>query len=140
MAYRDYILHNFWWKLLSLLLAALTWLTIETAFKKEETLRETPVVTGTSSRSFPSVAVTLLSSATNTGRFTVTPQAVTVEVSGKPEDLEKLQVQDIKVFVDITDTDDEIKFGKTIQVQAPRDFKAVALPPTASVERINNAK
>src|ERR1700677_5013352 len=109
MAYRDYILHNFWWKLLSLLLAALTWLTIETAFKKEETLRETPVVTGTSSRSFPSVAVTLLSSAADTGRFTVTPQAVVVEVTGKQEDLEKIQVQDIKVFVDITDTDDEMK-------------------------------
>ena len=74
MAFRDYILHNFWWKLLSLLLAALTWLTIETAFKKEETLRDTPVVTGSSSRSFPSVAVTLLSSAANTGRYTVTPQ------------------------------------------------------------------
>jgi hypothetical protein len=140
MAYRDYILHNFWWNLLSLLLAALTWLTIETAFKKEETLRETPVVTGTSSRSFPSVAVTLLSSAANTGRFTVTPQAVVVEVTGKQEDLEKIQVQDIKVFVDITDTDDEMKFRKTIQVQMPKDFKAVALPPTASVERVNNTK
>ena len=140
MALRDYITHNFWWKLLSLLLAGLTWLTIETAFKKEETLRETPVVTGTSSRNFPSVAVTLLSSAANTGRYTVTPQAVTVEVSGKLEDLKKLQVQDIKAYVDITDTDDEMKFRKTIQVQMPKDFKAVAVPPTASVERTNNAK
>lgn len=140
MAYRDYILHNFWWKLLSLLLAALTWLTIETMFKKEETLRETPVVTGSSSRSFPSVAVTLLSSATNAGRYTVTPHAVVVEVSGKPEDLEKLQVQDIKAYVDITDTDDEMRFRKTIQVQMPKDFKAAAIPPTASVERTSNPR
>jgi YbbR domain-containing protein len=140
MAFREYILHNFGWKLLSLLLAALTWLTIETAFKKEETLRATPVVTGSSSRSFPSVSVTLLSSAANAGRFTVTPQTVTVEVNGKQEDLEKLQVQDIRAIVDVTDSDDEMKFRKTIQVQMPKDFKAVAVPPTASVERISNAK
>lgn len=140
MALRGYILHNFWWKLLSLLLAALTWLTIETMFKKEETLRETPVVTGTSSRSFPSVAVTLLSSAANAGRYTVSPHAVTVEVSGKPEDLEKLQVQEIRAYVDITDTDDEMRFRKTIQVQIPGDFKAVAVPPVASVTRTNDVK
>ncbi len=35
MSLRDIILHNFWWKLLSLLLAALTWLTIETAFQRD---------------------------------------------------------------------------------------------------------
>jgi hypothetical protein len=140
MAFRDYILHNFWWKLLSLLLAALTWLTIQTDFKKEEQLRDTPVVTGASSRKFPSVPVTLLSSAVNAGRFTVTPVMVTVEVSGKLEDLERLQVQDIKAYVDVTETDDEMKFRKTIQVQMPKDFRAVAVPPMASVERVSNTK
>jgi hypothetical protein len=140
MAYRDYILHNFWWKLLSLLLAGLTWLTIETAFKKEETLRETPVVTGASSRSFPLVPVTLLTSAANTGRFTTTPQTATIKVSGKPDDLWRLQPQDIKAFVDVTETDDEMKFRKTIQVQVPEDFKAMAEPPIASVERISSPK
>ena len=126
--------------MLSLLLAALTWLTIVTLSKNEEKLRETPVVTGPSSRSFPAVPVTLLCSAANAGRFTVSPPTVTVEVSGKQEDLEKLQLQDIKAFVDVTETDDEIKFSKTIQVQMPKDFKAAAVPPVAKVERIGNLK
>src|SRR5580698_6694677 len=107
MAYRDYILHNFWWKLLSLLLAALTWLTIETAFKNEEKLRETPVVVGPSSRSFPSIPVTVLSSVANAGRFKVMPSTVKVEVRGSQEELESLQMQDIKAFVDVTDAGDE---------------------------------
>jgi YbbR domain-containing protein len=140
MAFRDYILHNFWWKLLSLLVAALTWLTIETSFKKEAQLRETPVETGPSSRSFPGVPVTLLSSAANAGRFTVTPQAVTVKVAGKLEDLQKLQVSDIRAFVDVTDAEDEMKFRKTIQVQVPRDFSATADHPLASLERTSNSK
>ena len=45
MAAPDYIFNNFWWKMLSLLLAALTWLTIQTAFQRDQDLRETPVIT-----------------------------------------------------------------------------------------------
>jgi hypothetical protein len=136
MAFRDYISHNFGWKLLSLLLAALTWLMIQTAFKKEQ---ESPVVTGASTKSFPMVPVTLLSAASNAGRFTVAPATVTVKVSGKQEDLERVQVQDIKAFVDVTETGDEVKFRKTIQVQAPKDLNAAAEPPMANVERVSSA-
>lgn len=138
MAFRDYIVHNFWWKLLSLLLAALTWLTIETTFKNQEELKETPVVTGASVRTFPAVPVAVMSSAVNAGRMTVKPATVKVEVSGKAEDLEKLQSQDVKAYVDVTDTDDEMKFRKTIQVQMPQNFKATAVPPVASIERTTN--
>src|SRR5271168_5083943 len=110
MALRDYVLNNFWWKLLSLLLAALTWLTIGTAArneqKQQENLRESPVVTGSSSRSFPSVPLTLLTSASNSAHFTVTPATVLIVVSGKPEDLTKLQLRDIRALVDVTDADD----------------------------------
>jgi hypothetical protein len=33
-----------------------------------------------------------------------------------------------------------MKFRKTIQVQMPKDFRAVAVPPMASVERVSNTK
>jgi YbbR domain-containing protein len=135
MGFSDAILHNFWWKLLSLLLAALTWLTIETAFKNEEKLRETPVVVGPSSRSFPSIPVTVLSSVANAGRFKVMPSTVKVEVRGSQEELESLQMQDIKAFVDVTDAGDEMKFRKTIQLQTPKDVTALTVPVMASVER-----
>ncbi len=136
MAFRDYISHNFGWKLLSLLLAALTWLMIQTAFKREQ---EAPLVTGASTKSFSMVPVTLLSGASNAGRFTVTPAMVKVSVSGKPEDLERLQLQDIKAFVDVTEPGDEVKFRKTIQVQTPKDLTAAAEPPMANVERTSVA-
>ena len=140
MAFRDYITHNFGWKLLSLLLAALTWLVIETKSGNEQKLRDSPVVTGAPSRSFSAVPVTVLSSATNSGHFTVVPDTVTVKLTGKQEDLERLQLQDIRVFVDVTGTGDEIKFQKTIQVQAPKDFKATADPSVASVERSSDVR
>jgi YbbR domain-containing protein len=144
MPFRDYILNNLGWKLFSLFLAALTWLTIETTFKKEEkqteSLREAPVVNGSDTRSFPTVPVTLLTTATNAGRFKVTPVFVSVEVSGRREDLEKLQLPDIKAFVDVTETDDAKQFSKAIQVQTPKDFRTAAVPPKATIERISNLK
>jgi YbbR domain-containing protein len=138
MAFRDYITHNFGWKLLSLVLAGLTWLVMESKSGNEQKLREAPVETGAKWRTFATVPVTVLSSATNSGHFAVVPDVVAVTVFGKQEDLERLQVQDIRVFVDVTGMGDEIKFQKTIQVQAPKDFKATADPPVASVERSSN--
>jgi YbbR domain-containing protein len=140
MAFRDYITHNFGWKLLSLLLAGLTWLVIETGNRNEQKLHDSPVVPGESSRTFPAVPVTVLSSAVNSGRFTIEPDAVNVKVVGKQEDLERLQSQDIRVFVDVTGTDDEIKFQKRLQVQVPKDFKATADPSIVSVDRSSNLK
>jgi YbbR domain-containing protein len=122
MAYRDYILHNFWWKLLSLLLAALMWLTIETAFQKDKFLGETPVVTS-SRRVFPSVPVTLLTSPSNTNDYTVDPLTVTVELSGAADQLSKVTERQLHVFVDLSDAGDERRFRRYIMTQAPGNLK-----------------
>lgn len=140
MALRDYIVYNFWWKLLSLLLAALTWLTIETAFKKDEAQRQSPVVT-TSTRTFAAVPIILLMPTTNTNRFTVNPTTVSVEVSGTASELFSLQLQDIKAFVDVSDAGDQKQFRRPIQAQLPADLKVASLSHTnASVDRITSAK
>lgn len=138
MAYREYILNNFWWKLLSLLMAALTWLIIETAFKKDEAQRQSPVVT-TSTRTFAMVPITLMMPTTNTNRFTVNPAAVSVEVSGNANELLSLRMQDIKAFVDVSDAGDQKQFRRPIQTQLPGDLKVASLSHTnASVDRITS--
>jgi len=140
MAFRGYILNNFWWKLLSLLMAALTWLTIETAFKKDEARRQSPVITS-STRTFAAVPITLLMPATNTNRFVVNPSTVSVEVSGVANELLALQLQDIKAFVDVTDAGDQKQFRRTIQAQVPEGLKVAGLNPTnASIDRITSSK
>jgi YbbR domain-containing protein len=136
MAFPDYILHNFWWKLLSLLLAALTWLTIETAFQKDQNLRDSPVTTF-SRRGFAAVPVTVLTSLRNTNEFKVDPVTVAVEVGGAFADLSKIQPQDIKAFVDVTEPAAEKQFRRSIQAQVPKDLKVVEIiPASASVQRI----
>jgi hypothetical protein len=141
MPFRDYILHNFWWKLLSLLLAAMTWLFIETTFQREESLRQIPVVTS-STRNFPAVPVTLLTSAANPSRYQVDPISVSVEIGGTAEALAKLQAREIRAFVDISSSaGDEKQFRKKIQVQLPPDLKVEKLDHSmANLERETNSQ
>ena len=140
MAFRDYIVHNFWWKLLSLLLAGLVWLTIETAFRKQESLEKSPVVS-TNRRTFPMVPITLLTAPLNTNRFRTSPETVAVEIGGTTNDLQNLQPKEILAFVDVSDAGDEKQFRKPVQVQLPKDYSVVSITPTnASVERITSPK
>jgi|GEM_PF-2134436 hypothetical protein len=138
MAARDLILHNFWWKLLSVLLSILTWITIDASLRKDR--QQTPVIT-TSRRNFPAVKVTLMTAPYNTNEFRVNPASVSVEVSGKADDLQKLQAQQIVAFVDATKIEDEKEVRRDIEVQAPRDVQIEHVEPgSASVERLTTAR
>jgi YbbR domain-containing protein len=140
MAFRNYIFDNFKWKVLSLLLAALTWLTITTAVQKDETSLKSPVVT-TSKAAFPMVPVTVMTSALNTNRFKVTPTMVQVEVTGKTNEVASLQADEVRAFVDVTDMKDETQVRKPVQTQAPGDLKISAVnPQNVLVERITTPK
>jgi YbbR domain-containing protein len=138
---RKYIMDNFWWKLLSLLLAALTWLTIWTAFQKDQDLRESPVVTS-ASRSFPAIPITLMTSTLNQNQYHVDPTTIPVEVSGSTGELAKLQEREIRVFVDVTDAGEEKRLRRIIQLQVPEGLVVtnLAKSPYAMVERVPVAK
>ena len=143
MASRNLILHNFWWKLLSLLLAGLTWLTIDTAFQRgEQQAKAMEEVETDSRRPFYGIPVTLLASPANTNRFMVTPEVVSVEVGSKDNKaLDDLQPRRIQAFVDVTDAEDEKQFRKPIQINVPAGFVVLAVAPTnASIERITSPR
>ena len=140
----DYVVHNFGWKFLSVVVAALTWLTIEKAFhrdeKRVENLKEAPVV-GTFTRTFPEVPVTVLISAANTNKYRVTPPVVTVELGGDDEnELKNLPLAKVVATVDLTDAGVEKEFRRRIIVPAPSPHIRVSAfsPGIAGVERTTN--
>jgi hypothetical protein len=143
MASSNLILHNFWWKLLSLLLAGLTWLTIDTALQRDEQQAKVMEEVETDSRRpFYGVPITLLTSPTNTNRFIVAPDVVSVEIGSKDSKaLDDLQERRVEAFVDVTDAEDEKQFRRPVQIKVPEDFVVLAVAPTnASVERITAPK
>jgi YbbR domain-containing protein len=139
MAMRDYVLNNFWWKLLSLLLAALTWLTITTALQREQQLRQTPVVSSFK-RNFLDVPITLLTSPTNTSHFRINPETTSVDISGPADQLQKLQKQDIHAYIDLSDVGDEKVVRRFIKTQVPGELKVDKIEPASTtVDRISTA-
>jgi YbbR domain-containing protein len=137
MAARDLVFNNFWWKLLSVLLAVLTWITIDATLRKDS--EQTPVITS-SHRPFD-VPVTLLTSPRNTNQFRINPALVSVDVSGNADDLKKLQAEQIEAFVDATAIQDEKEVRKEIQVRTPPDVRVEKVEPAfANLERITLAK
>ncbi|HEX4646631.1 MAG TPA: CdaR family protein [Verrucomicrobiae bacterium] len=136
MAARDYILHNFWWKLFSLLLAALTWFTIQTVLERDQTLVQSPIIT-VSTREFPAVPIHLMATTHNTNRFRTIPPEVTVELSGGADMLKGLDVKEITAFVDVSEIGEEKLARRDVHVEPPRNLKIVGIkPPNVSVERI----
>lgn len=136
MAARNNILNNFWWKLFSLLLAALTWITIQTVLERDQTLVQSPITT-VSTREFTSVLVHLMAATYNTNRFRTIPPDVTVELSGSEDVLKGVEAKEITAFVEVTDIGDEKLTRRDVHVVAPRNLKLVGVrPPNVSVERI----
>ena len=136
MAARNNILNNFWWKLFSLLLAALTWVTIQTVLERDQTLVQSPITT-VSTREFPSVSLHLMASSFNTNRFRTIPPDVTVELSGSEDVLKGVEAKEITAFVEVTDIGDEKLTRRDVHVMSPRNLKLGGVrPPNVSVERI----
>jgi YbbR domain-containing protein len=141
MAFRDYITNNFWWKLLSLLLAAFTWLTIQTGFERDENLRQSPVVT-TSMRHSPAVPITVLTAPGNQNQYAVDPPAVSVDIFGSEQALKKLEEKEVHFYVDMTDsTGQEKKVRRAVHGLVPPGLTITNQDPiNVTVERLNSIK
>ena len=135
MALRELVTRNFWWKFFSLLLAALTWVTINASLQRAQERAQSPVViSGT--RFFTNIPLTLLTPPSSSRTFRVVPNLVNVQLSGKADDLQRLLPEQVLAFVDVTKIGDEKDVRQPIQIEAPGDFKTEVTPAYASVERI----
>lgn len=135
MAWRDYILKNFWLKLFSLALATVIWLTINAII--HEAKIEAPM-DETAQQKFTHVPITVMMNAADARSFRVVPGEVTVSVSGKFLTLQKVTDKDIQAFVNLTDTRDTEGAAKKIQIVAPDGVSLVRVDPAmVRIERVN---
>jgi hypothetical protein len=133
MALRDYILHNFWLKLLSLGLATLTWFTIM-AVQRNIRLGQA----GTAlSRTLSRQRIIVLKSATDMREFRILPAEVNVTVSAHAGSLQKLTEKDLQVYVNLTEVPDVEVLTKKVQVYVPEGVSLAEVnPPVVRIERI----
>ena len=117
---RNIILRNFGWKLLSLALAVVIWLTIK-ALSAEQ---------GQTEKMFLTVPIQIVSSTADVRTFRVDPTTVNVTLKGRPGAINRLTEREIRVLVDVTSADMHQSFRRHVDVAVPNGITVVRFEPT----------
>ena len=129
--FQNIVLKDIRWKLFSLVLATLAWLTVEVALRNSTTplsaISRTPLEQTTFSR----LPVVIMSSAEDVRSIKVQPKEVDVTVRGEAKILQKLTAKDIRVLVDLTGISaahDDLK--ARIEVSTPAGVSHIKVDPS----------
>ncbi len=117
MALRDIVTKDWVWKLFSLVSAVAIWLTAQAI--RNETLTPVNPLGDWDTHTFTNLPVFVVSSAADVREFKVSPDAVSVIVRARPEDMAQLQPKDIHVIVDLTEIESARDLRKRVDVSAP---------------------
>src|SRR3954468_2588697 len=100
MAARDIILHDFWLKSFSVVLAVMIWLAVHANLRTQSSGSQNPFRPPEQDK-FPR-PISLKVAANDRQAYTVEPLFVTVKVNADSDALKKLNPDDIKVYLDLT--------------------------------------
>jgi YbbR domain-containing protein len=128
MAWRDLVLNNFWFKLLSFILALMVWFAVDSHLKRQRGSPRRAVPTD-EAKSFRR-PVTLLTSANNRRVFQVDPFEVSVRVTGEPARLREVQAEEIQVFVKLIEVP-EPRGSFPVTVNLPRNVTLQEVSPSS---------
>ena len=114
---REAILHNFWLKLFSIVLATMIWFAI---FGAQNNLRPDRPLIGNVTREFHQVPITMMKSASDLRGFRVEPSVVDITVNGPLGKAQALTPRGLEVFIDLTDVRDTVGLTKKSRCGCPR--------------------
>lgn len=128
MALRDIVTKDVGWKLFSVMLALAIWLIVH-AISADSGNRINPL-NGSMTHTFQSVPVLAVSSVGDMRAFKVSPGAVQVTVSGKPEAINALETKQLHALVDLTELESARDWKKRVDVSAPPGITVISTVPT----------
>jgi YbbR domain-containing protein len=114
MAMRDWFIKDFGWKIFSVVLAVVIWLTVN------------KILGEGAGNSLP---VLIVSSAADVRDFRIAPTTVTVEISGSADDMAKLQASEIRAVVDLTGIESAKDLHCRVDVSTPPGITLIRVDP-----------
>ena len=126
MALRDWFIKDLGWKLFSVVLAVAIWLTVYKILSESET---PGAAGGQGTLTFGNVPVLIVSAAADVRDFRVKPATVAVTVSGSPDDIARLEVSQVRAFVDLTGIESARKLQRRVDVSMPSGLTLVSVEP-----------
>jgi CDP-glycerol glycerophosphotransferase (TagB/SpsB family) len=132
MTLRHLILHNFWLKLFSIVMATVIWLGIHYSIHEEMNINQ-------SLRSeYIRVPVSIKTTVGDKRVFRITPDEVVVTAVGEDDALLRATRKDIRVNLDLTDFNATQPTSKQLMAEAPPDIKVLAIsPPSVEVQKLS---
>jgi YbbR domain-containing protein len=128
---RDWFIKDLGWKIFSVFLAVAIWLTVHKILEESAPppavvppAPPSPVAT-----TFTNLPVLIVSAAADVREFHVTPSAVTVTVSGQPEIMAALRMDQIHALVDLTDIEAARNLQRRVDISTPTGVTLVDVEP-----------
>ena len=133
--WRELFTHNRWQKFFSLLLASLIWLAVRPGSGLSLRVDEA----GRGEREFTGLPITVLTTASDLGRYQVAPDKITLLLRGDRETLERLTPSELEVYVNLVETSPD-RSTRRIHVYAPAGTEVVTVSPAeVQIDRLASA-
>jgi YbbR domain-containing protein len=136
MSLRDLILHNFWLKLFSLLLATLIWFAVR--YGIETNFQPTNPITNPIQQTSYRLAISVLTQPGDSRIFKLTPETVFVTVNAEAAILREVSTNEFHAYVDLTTIRHNERFPVKIHLHSPDGLNVIEVRPlTTLVEQIS---
>ena len=123
---RNLLLKDLGWKLFSLFLAVVIWLTVNRILHESYTAADSG---GGSTLTYGSLPVLIVAAAQDVHLYRVAPDTVSVTVSGSPDTIAVLQANQIRATVDLTDITSASDLKRRVEVSVPPGVTLVNVEP-----------
>lgn len=124
---RNLVVNDFWFKLFSLVLAVLIWLTVDFSIHKEISPWAALIGRSADETVMP-VHVTI--PVMNARTVTVTPQDVQVTLRGDPKLLNRIGTNDVHAQVNLTDVESATGLRRQVEIVLPEGISYTHVKPT----------
>ena len=122
---RELFIKDWVWKLFSLILAVVIWLTVHNIIEPKNSAG----IHVSSTLTYGNLPVFIVASAADVHLFRVIPDTISVTVSGSPEVIAVLQANQIRATVDLTDIDAGKDLKRRVDVSVPSGVTLVSIDP-----------
>jgi hypothetical protein len=136
MSIRSLILHNFWIKLFSVLLATLIWFAVQSGIEKKVQPPKNPITSPNTKNIY--VPVRILTQPGEAVDFKVEPAEIVISVTGEDANLRDLDPKKNVAYVNLTGFRSSRETNQQVQLDVPNGITVNSMLPRAvKIERVN---
>lgn len=122
----DWLTKDFYWKAFSLLMAIGIWLTV----RHESEAQSSVPLNLTENITYHDVPVIAISASADVRQTRLAPQTVTATISGSPDVMSHLQMNQIQAYVNLSGLNSAENLARDIEISLPKGATVIDIDPS----------